>query len=483
MSRSRDTFAEERDEVVARVLAEVAHPASQQRQGCALRVVLLLWRRPVELDDLPGRGGAAPQYRVHVLDAGADLVDAVAQVLGDLLDERVAEHAAFLRGQHALALGDLAVELGDDRAERLLTGSVADLDEQDAVDGLRPIRVHVGFCELTIEQRDPALHLHRERTGTATHGEELGGQRACDLECARDRPVVRGVGIRWRGVTEHEAEDAGGRERRQGGCCRLALSAPRFGLALLRLRVVLETRGLDRSRLSARAFLACGLACRAQFGGNRVMACTQILAGMSQHRLACPVLGGQAIRFGALVGSRMLGLCGLPLGLGHARPKRADGRGLGVGALPRTPKARHAPEQLGGCLAELVERRRLVVRGEAVLDGVLAACGVGGELLGGGAARLGEGSLVIALGALAERRADPHGADRGGDRVRAGQRRELGGERVSPGIELRERDVVERQGALQARRPRRAGRRSDARVVPRARRRRHARHAASRRGP
>ena len=152
--------------------------------------------------------------------------------------------------------------------------------------------MHVGFCELTIKQRDPALHLHRERTGTATHGEELGGQRAYDLECTRDRPVMRGVGIRWRGVTEHQAEDACGRERRQVGCCRLALAAPRFGPALHRRRVVLETRGLDCSRLSARAFLACGLACRAQVGGNHVMACSQILGGASQDRLACPVLGG-----------------------------------------------------------------------------------------------------------------------------------------------------------------------------------------------
>ena len=128
---------------------------------------------------------------------------------------------------------------------------------------------------------DPALDLDRERAGGAAHGEQVGGQRAGDVERARERPVMCGVDVRRRRVAKHEAEDPGGRER---GECRgrlLALVTSRIGLAALRVRLVPEARGREPSRVSAFAFVARGLARRSELGDDGVVSGSQLRARLS----------------------------------------------------------------------------------------------------------------------------------------------------------------------------------------------------------
>ena len=68
---------------------------------------------------LPAAVGLRRSTAFIRLDRPADLVDAMAQMIGDLLHQRVAEHPALLGGEDLLAVGDLGLERVEDLSEGL----------------------------------------------------------------------------------------------------------------------------------------------------------------------------------------------------------------------------------------------------------------------------------------------------------------------------------------------------------------------------
>ena len=107
--------------------------APQQRECGPLHALVVIERLPLELDDLPRRRRAAPQYTVHLLDAAAHLVHPLAQVVCDLLDERIAEHAPLLGGQDLLAISDLGVQSVEHFGQRLLASGLGHAHQQQSV--------------------------------------------------------------------------------------------------------------------------------------------------------------------------------------------------------------------------------------------------------------------------------------------------------------------------------------------------------------
>src|SRR5436305_1272559 len=105
---------------------------------------------------------AAQQHGVHPRQPAPDLVDAMSQVIGDLLHEGVAEHTALFGREDLLAVGDLRPERVEDLPEGLLPAAFGDVDQQQAVLATACVRAHVGLRQLAVEQLHPALHLDPE---------------------------------------------------------------------------------------------------------------------------------------------------------------------------------------------------------------------------------------------------------------------------------------------------------------------------------
>src|ERR1019366_4123326 len=226
-----DPASEERDRVTAPLLAEVSYIASQQRQRRALGVLVIVERLPLELNFLAGRRRAPLQHLVHLLDATAHLVDPMPQVIGNLLDERLAEHPALLDGQDLLAVGDLRAERLEYLRERLLATTFGDVHEQQLVVASGRVSAHVGLRQLPIEQLDSALDLDAELACGAAHREQLLRKRACDLERTGESPAGGLLSVDGHGVAEHRLQDPRLRQLPEGDACRLTPRARGLVLA------------------------------------------------------------------------------------------------------------------------------------------------------------------------------------------------------------------------------------------------------------
>ena len=186
--RGLDPAAEERDQLGVVTLPEVPHVSAQPGESGALGAAVILERLPLELDRLTGGRRAAPQHGVHPLDPTTHLVDPVAEMVGDLLHQRIAEHPALLGGEDLLAVGDLGLQRVQDLSERLLTAALGDVDEQQVVLAATRVGAHVGLRQLAVEQLHPALHLDPELAGSAANRQQLRRQRARDLERTGEGP-------------------------------------------------------------------------------------------------------------------------------------------------------------------------------------------------------------------------------------------------------------------------------------------------------
>ncbi len=115
------------------VVIQVPYVSSQQCQRCPLRVLVVFERAPVELDKLACGRRTQLQDSIHLPDASMDLVDPMAKVVGDLLDERVVENPPFLGGDNLLAVCDLGAQRVEDLSERLLGAALGHANEQESV--------------------------------------------------------------------------------------------------------------------------------------------------------------------------------------------------------------------------------------------------------------------------------------------------------------------------------------------------------------
>ena len=190
-----------------RALTEVAHVPAQQGQRGALGALVVLERLPLELDRLTGGGRAAAKHSVHPLDAAPHLVDSMAQVVGDLLNQRVVEYPAFLGGEDLLPVGDLRLEGVQDLSECLLAAALGDVDEQQVVVAAAGVRAHVGIRQLAVEQLDAALNVDAELARSTAHRQQLGRQCASDLERASEGPACTLLGVGWGLVPEDQVQD------------------------------------------------------------------------------------------------------------------------------------------------------------------------------------------------------------------------------------------------------------------------------------
>ena len=297
--------------------------------------------------------------------AAVHLMDALAQVIGDLLDERVVEDAALLRGEDLLAVGDLGGERVEHLGERLLAAALRHVHEQQFVLAAARVCAHVGLRQLSVEQLHVALHLDGELARAAAHRQQLARQRARHLERARERPLTAAADVRGRGIAKDELQDRGLRELAKADARQLAPQARRLVLRRACLRVALQP-GDARSapacvgvaRVPLR--LTCGLQPRCD---SRVAA-TQLLAGRAQSPLARSVLGGQSPELRLFVSSAPVVYRGGVLGLGETRRRGLGGPRFTVGQVPRArdrgrgARRARAVASRRRCTSAVVERRQ-----------------------------------------------------------------------------------------------------------------------------
>ena len=122
---------------------------------------------PVKLDDLSGRGRTVLQHSVHPLDGAAHRVNALAQMVSDLLDQCVVEDSAFLGAQHLLVRWSISTLRLSRRAGRdWSTPALRDANHEQVVFAAHGVGPHVRLGEFTVKQ----LHLPLDLKACARRG-------------------------------------------------------------------------------------------------------------------------------------------------------------------------------------------------------------------------------------------------------------------------------------------------------------------------
>ena len=350
------------------------------------------------------------------------------QVIGELLDERRSEDAPLLGGQQPLALGEVEIEALQHLVERPVGRSVGDPDHEHAVVRLG-VDAEVGLGELLPEIHDRPRHALGQLARRRADPRDLVGQRARDLERARQRPLRCLGGVVGRGCAERRGDEpaAGQPAHRpeRGLACGTRRVARRLGVA----RVV---RGVARGVVEARE-RGDAFAVRATQVGERrrhlLVAQAQRRSLLAERGLAGGVLGTQA-------GRLLLG--GERLTLADTGPR--DERRLSLAlagedftgareGLELTGHTGHAPASSEHASRRASSASSSSSRREPMRDRVLALLGLRGDQHAGVSRRRGFRVLVLGHGAPLDGDGHAKAAQRRFEGRGSGERREVGVER------------------------------------------------------
>src|SRR5439155_20263933 len=151
--------------------------------------------------------------------------DRRAQVLGDLLEQRVVEDTALFGRKRPLTLVDLGVEAVDELRYRERACALADADDEDIVGVRLGDDGHVSLLpEGPVELAAPVLDLVREVRCLRADRQALSWGCTQHLESARERPFAGAAGVGRRVVFEGDKEEVAAAEAAERPECGLPLA-------------------------------------------------------------------------------------------------------------------------------------------------------------------------------------------------------------------------------------------------------------------